>query len=154
MRLLLVFALVFVAIAVQAQIFIPLKVVDGVVTFEGSVKTSGMTKDAWHARTLQWMKERFLTDDIMTLDKPEHIVAQYTQDYSNGAWSGQFQHELDIRFQDGVVSFTITDRQIKLLDPEGNFKKNLNPIKVLFEESVNEHFWSYQERMQKSTEDQ
>jgi hypothetical protein len=144
MKSLLISALFFLQFAASAQIYIPLKVVNGIATFETSAEVKNLSAEEIHTRSTAWIKKTFLNEPVITQDLPTRIAARYMQEYSKDAWSDSFQHNLQIDIQDGKVVFTITDTGLSLVR-DGAFKENLTKIRIMFEQSANELFWSYQE---------
>ena len=148
MKSLLIATFCFFQFAAGAQIYIPLKIVNGVATFEASADAPGLSAEDIHKRTLKWLEETFLAQDILTQNTPERLVARYTQDYATDSWSNSFQHNLQIDILDKKAVFTITDTGLGLVR-DGAWKEHLAKMRVMFEQTVNELFWSYQDGLKK-----
>lgn len=142
MKSLLVAAFVIAHLAAGAQIYVPLKIVKGVATFQATAETR-LNAEEIHKRTVAWMEKTFLAEQVVTLDTPAKITARYFQDYANDTWSDRFEHMLQIDIIDNHAIFTVTDTKLGLIR-DGEWKQNLAKMRVMFEQGVNELFWAYE----------
>jgi len=150
MKLSLISCLFILQFTAVAQIYTPLKVVKGVVTFESTVDVINLSAEEIHKRTELWMDSTFLAEPVITQNIPSRIMARFYQEYSKDAWSDSFQHILQIDIQDNRATFTITDTGLRLVREDGSWKENLSKMKVMFEQAANELFWSYSSSIQQS----
>jgi len=133
--------------AAVAQTYVPLKIVKGIATFEATAEPQrALTDEEIHARTEKWLEEAFLSQSVITQNIPERISARFFQDYSDGTWSDQFEHNLQIDIRDGKAVFTITDTKLGLVR-DGAWKEHLAKIRVMFEKAANELFWSFSDSL-------
>lgn len=148
MKSLLITAILFVHLTAGAQIYIPLKIVNGVATFEATADTKLSAKEI-HERTTKWLEKTFLAEQVITQNTEKRISARYFQDYTNDTWSDRFEHMLQIDIQDNKAVFKVTDTKLNLVR-DGAWKENLVKMRVMFEQSVNELFWSYSDGLKES----
>lgn len=135
------------AFNLTAQVYTPLKIVNGIATYQATVDPAIKLKDEEvHARTEKWLQETFLSANVITLNIPERISARFFQDYSDGSWSDQFEHNLQIDIKGGQATFTITDTKLGLVR-DGAWKEHLTKMRVMLEKAANELFWSYSEAL-------
>lgn len=137
-------------LTVGAQIYLPLKIVKGVVTFEATAEVDHMTAAVIHERTEQWIDKTFLSEPVITQNIPSRISARFYQEYSSGSWSDSFQHSLQIDIQDNKAVFTITDTGLNLVRADGTWKENLSRMRVMLEQAANELFWSYSDSLKQN----
>jgi hypothetical protein len=149
MKSLLIAAFLFVCFSAGAQIYVPLKIVNGVATFEATAETK-LTPKEIHERTTKWMEKTFLAEQVITQNTPERISARYFQDYANEKWSDRFEHMLQIDIKDNTAIFTVTDTKLGLIR-DGEWKENLVKMRVMFEQAVNELFWSYGDNLKETS---
>lgn len=148
MKSLLITAILFVHLTAGAQIYVPLKIVNGVATFEATAETKLSAKEI-HERTTKWMEKTFLAEQVITQNTEERISARYFQDYANDTWSNRFEHMLQIDIKDNTAVFTVTDTKLSLIR-DGEWKENLTKMRIMFEQSVNELFWAYSDSLKES----
>ncbi|MBK9103903.1 MAG: hypothetical protein IPL92_04895 [Saprospiraceae bacterium] len=149
MKSLFIAALLVTQFTAGAQIYVPLKIVKGVATFQATAETKLSAADI-HKRTIEWLEKTFLAEQVVTLDTPAKITARYFQDYTNDTWSDRFEHMLQIDIIDNHAIFTVTDTKLGLIR-DGEWKQNLAKMRVMFEQGVNELFWAYEESLNQSS---
>ena len=148
MKPLILIALFIFPLTIGAQIYVPLKIVNGTATFESTVEVKGATAERIHKRTMDWIETNFLAAPVITLNTENRISANFFQDYSKDDWSDSFQHNLQIDITETGAVFTITDTGLGLVR-DGDWKKHLTNMRVMFEQASNELFWSYSESLNK-----
>ena len=141
MKSLLIAAFFLVHLTAGAQIYVPLKIVNGVATFEATAE-SKLTAKEIHERTTKWMEKTFLAEQVVTQNTEARISARFFQDYADDKWSDRFEHMLQIDIKDNTADFTVTDTKLSLIR-DGEWKENLTKMRIMFEQAVNELFWSY-----------
>lgn len=142
MKYFVLFAVIFFQFPATGQ-NINLQSIDGAATFTSQATVKGMPIGELHEKSIQWIKKTFLTEEVITLNAKTKIVANYTQDYSDGAETSSYKHDLQLDIEEGMVTFTISDKSIGLIKGDGSWKKQLDSMKVMLEESTNELFRSY-----------
>lgn len=147
MKSLLLCTFLVMAFSISAQVYTPLKIVNGVATYQATAEpTIHLKAEDVHARTEKWIKDTFLSENVITLNTPERISARFFQDYSDGSWSDQFEHNLQIDIKGGQAFFTITDTKLGLVR-DGAWKEHLAKMRVMLEKAANELFWSYSDAL-------
>ena len=141
MKSLLIAAFLLAHLTAGAQIYVPLKIVNGVATFEATAE-SKLTAKEIHERTTKWMEKTFLAEQVITQNTEARISARFFQDYADDKWSDRFEHMLQIDIKDNTADFTVTDTKLSLIR-DGEWKENLTKMRIMFEQAVNELFWSY-----------
>jgi hypothetical protein len=144
MKAILIFTFLLFQLSADAQIYIQLKEVKGAATLEATAKNLTLTPEQIHARSLEWIKQTFLSEDVITQNIPERISALFSRDYSNGSAMATFEHNLSIDIKGDMVLFTVSDTKIGLLRSDGTWKEHLAKMRVMYEEMANELFWSYE----------
>lgn len=135
-------ALFLLPLAANSQIYVPLKVVNNVATFETIAEVENASATDIHERSIEWINKTFLSEPVITQNTDERISVRFFQEYSKDGWSDNFQHNLQIDIQDQKAVFKITDTGLGLVR-DGDFKEHLAKMKVMFEQAANDLFWSY-----------
>jgi len=118
-------------------------------TFEATAETRLTAKEI-HERTTKWMEKTFLAEQVITQNTADRIDARYFQDYATDTWSNRFEHMLQIDIKDNNAVFTVTDTKLALIR-DGAWKENMAKMRVMFEQSVNELFWSFEGNLKESS---
>jgi hypothetical protein len=131
----------------EAQIYVQLTNVNNKATFQATATVDNADQEAIQETALAWIEETFLSEDVITSNVPGNITAKYNQDYSDGTWSGQYEHTLQISITDGQAVFTISDTKMGLIRSDGTWKEHLGKMKAMYEQEANEHFWAFEKRL-------
>jgi hypothetical protein len=150
MKPLVISVLFFFQLTAQAQIYVPLKIVKGIATFEAIAEVENLSAADIHDRTKEWIDKTFMSEPVVTQDIATRISARFYQDYSKDGWADSFQHNLQIDILDGKAVFTITDTERGLVR-DGAWKANLAKMRVMLEQAANDLFWSYESYLKQTS---
>ncbi len=143
MKYLLLLTALFLQTTANSQVYINLEIVNGVATFQGEAEAPNMQEGDLNQLTIEWLDETFPDEDVLTLNTKTKISAKYSADYTIQSNQATFKHDLQIDLIQGKATFTITDRSIKLIHANGDWKKHLTELRIEFEKGCNELLWSY-----------
>lgn len=132
------------ALQAHSQKYVQVKNINGKPTFQATATAENTPAADLQAATEEWITNTFLSENVITANTPGSITARYNQDYSDGTWSGQYEHTLQISISDNTASFTITDNKMGLIHADGTWKKHLAKMKGMYEQAANELFWSFE----------
>ena len=151
MRLLLISAILFTVLTVRGQVYVQVKNVNNKATFQATAEFSNTPAAAIQEAAIAWVEETFLSQDVITGNTPGSITLRYPQDYTDGTWSGQYEHTLQISITDGKADFTISDTKMGLIRSDGTWKEHLGKMKALYEQAANDLFWSFEKSIKASS---
>lgn len=146
MKTLVLFILLLVTMTIGAQTSVPLKITNGIATFESNVEVKGASAERIHKRTLDWMQKNFLAVPEITVNTTNRITANFTLVYSKDDWSESFKHTMQIAILETGAKLTITDTEMGLVS-DGKWKKDLSDKQMMFEKTCNELSRSFSESL-------
>lgn len=103
------FLLLFVNFNVYSQEQIPLKIVDGIVTFESVAIIDSLSGSEIHERTLNWIGSYFKdAESVIKSNTPSRIVGDFIIYYDIGLVNADYKQTMTIDIKDGKMKFVVS----------------------------------------------
>jgi hypothetical protein len=135
----------------KAQETIPLKIIDGKVSFEQIIQLDSMPADQIHEKTLNWFGAHFKSaKDVITSQTPSRITARWYAEFC-GMMCDDYFTPIIIDIKDGKAKFLITnieDGLNELLIVRGErWREQFTPVRIDTEKKINALFRSLEKEL-------